>query len=250
MNKNFKLLVVEDDNDINNLLKTILCKQGYEVDSAFSGTEATLLLKLNNYDLILLDLMLPGINGEEVIKKIRQKNNLPIIVLSAKGAIEDKINALGLGADDYITKPFERLELLARVSSQLRRYYELNPNNNIDNTINNESLCNNYISNIKSTNNIIIVDEMKLNIDAMSLNVKNNIINLTAHEYKIIQLLFSNPNKVYSKDKLYELIWENNYYGEDNTVSVHVSNIRKKISKYTDKDYIKTIWGIGYKLNV
>lgn len=247
MSKNFKLLVVEDDNDINKLLKTILSKQGYEVDSAFSGTEAILLVKLNKYDLILLDLMLPGINGEEVIQNIRKKYNLPIIVLSAKGTIEDKVNVFDLGADDYITKPFERLELLVRVSSQLRRYYKFNSND--ISKYNNDKIANNENQN-NNENNIITIDELKLNINSMTLSINDNNIYLTAHEYKIIQLLLSNPNKVYSKDKLYELVWKNNYYGEDNTVSVHVSNIRKKLLKYTNKEYIKTVWGIGYKLNV
>lgn len=257
----YRILVVDDDDDINTLISTIMKKENYEVVSAFSGTEAKLLIKMYRFSLILLDLMIPGISGEELIKELRKSYNLPIIVLTAKGSLEDKVNVLSLGADDYMTKPFEIPELIARVNSQIRRYCELNVQDDdsisqdINKTVEN---ANSYYYNENEETTLKVnyektidlkIGELYLNHDSMTFNVNDNNVDLTAYEFKIIELLMKNPDKVFSKDKLYELVWENGYYGEDNTVSVHVSNIRKKISRFTDNEYIKTVWGIGYKLN-
>ncbi|MSR91299.1 response regulator transcription factor [Inconstantimicrobium porci] len=223
-----KVLIVEDDVDINNLIMKILKKEDYEVVQAFSGSEAELRISMEQYDIALLDMMLPGVTGEELINKIRNKSDMPIIVVSAKTALEDRVNALNMGADDYITKPFEAADILARVNSQLRRYRKF----------------------VGATSS----DELKfkklvINEGLREAQVNGQELNLTAHEFDILCVLVKNPDKVYSRENLYETIWQSGYFGEDNTVNVHVSNVRKKIKDIDpDEEYIKTVWGIGFKL--
>lgn len=224
------ILVVEDDVDVNNLITKILINKMYHVTQAFSGSEASLQLFNSDFDLILLDLMLPGITGEELIKQIRQKKEIPILVISAKTSLEDKVNILNLGADDYITKPFESEEILARVNCQLRRYRKF--------TMQSNESCEYKFK------KLILEEESR----QVKVNGKN--ISLTGYEFDILHILLKNPNKVYSRESLYEQVWKSGYYGGDNTVNVHVSNIRKKIKKIAgDEDYIKTVWGIGFKLS-
>ncbi|MDK2586085.1 response regulator transcription factor [Romboutsia sedimentorum] len=224
------ILVVEDDVDINNLITKTLKNKGFQITQAFSGSEASLQLSICEFDIILLDLMLPGITGEELIKQIRAIKEIPIIVISAKTSLQDKIKVLNLGADDYITKPFESEEIIARVNSQLRRYrkFDMQLNKNKDYKF----------------------KELTLDEESRQVKVKNIDLDLTAHEFDILCILLKNPNKVYSREALYESVWKNGYYGEDNSVNVHVSNIRKKIKEISlDEEYIKTVWGIGFKLN-
>ncbi len=226
-----KILVIEDDADINRLLCRYLIKEQYQVIPAYSGTEARLQLKLETFDLILLDLMLPGVTGEELITEIRGQSPLPIIVISAKTALEDKVNALRIGADDYIMKPFEREEVLARVAALLRR-------SNLHSATEIVKLDNNY--NFK---------ELTLNPNSREVTVKGNLISLTAYEFDILLLLLQYQDKVFTKEQLYQDIWKTGYYGEDNTINVHMSNIRKKIKEFDDASYVKTIWGIGFKMD-
>lgn len=229
MNK-YKILIVEDDIDINNLILKTLSKKGYEVIQAFSGSEGSLRLSMEDFDMVLLDLMLPGRSGEELIKDIREKIDIPVIAISAKISLEDKVNVLNIGADDYITKPFELEEILARVNSQLRRYkkFEKIPKDN---------------KNDYKFKDIVLKEESR------EVTVKGEHISLTAHEFDILSILIKNPDKVYSRESLYEQVWKSGYYGEDNTVNVHVSNIRKKIKQISsEEEYIKTVWGIGFKL--
>ncbi|MDB8789162.1 response regulator transcription factor [Romboutsia sp. 1001216sp1] len=224
------ILVVEDDVDINNLITKTLEKQNYKVTQAFSGSEALLQLSISEFKLMLLDLMLPGMSGEEIISKIRDEKEIPIIVISAKTSLKDKVNVLNIGADDYITKPFESEEIIARINSQLRRYrkYEISTQSN----------------EIYKFKNLILEEETR------KVKVKGEDIHLTGHEFDILSILIKNPDKVYSRESLYEQVWKNGYYGEDNSVNVHISNIRKKIKSVSqDEDYIKTVWGIGFKLN-
>lgn len=224
------ILVVEDDVDINNLIAKTLEKNNYKVTQAFSGSEAILQLSISQYDLVVLDLMLPGMNGEEIIKKTRDEKEIPIMVISAKTSLEDKVNVLNIGADDYITKPFEREEIIARVNSLLRRSrkYETIPSQ----------------AEIYRFKNLILEEETR------KVKIKEKEIHLTGHEFDILSILIKNPNKVYSRESLYEQVWKNGYYGEDNSVNVHVSNIRKKIKCVSEnEEYIKTVWGIGFKLN-
>ena len=229
MNK-YKILIVEDDIDINNLILRTLSKKGYEVIQAFSGSEGSLRLSMEDFDMVLLDLMLPGRSGEELIKEIREKKDIPIIAISAKTSLEDKVNVLNIGADDYITKPFELEEILARINSQLRRYKKLD-----DIQKDNKSECK--------------FKDIVLKEGSREVMVKGEYICLTAHEFDILSILIKNPDKVYSRQSLYEQVWKSGYYGEDNTINVHVSNIRKKIKQISsEEEYIKTVWGIGFKL--
>lgn len=228
-NKGINVLVVEDDWDINELLTGILINEGYNVRSAFSGTEAKMCIEKYEYDLILLDLMLPGVTGEALIQEIRSIKIMPIIVISAKTTQEDKINVLKLGADDFISKPFDIKEVIARVEAQIRRYTQFSINKNQINKISHKKLS--------------------VDINSREVFIEDNEICLTAREFAILELLVSNPHKVFTKANLFESVWGDEYLGDENTVSVHISNLRSKISKIDkDNDYIQTVWGIGFKL--
>ncbi len=229
-----RILIVEDDDDINRLLKTILQKNGYLTQQAFSGTEARLLLMNDTYDLILLDLMLPGMTGEELLTDIRneQKLSIPVIVLSAKGNLKSRVGLLLDGADDYLTKPFEPEEVLAHVCAVLRR-------------------CGSTQTEVIQDKDETVYTHKALAVypEARKAMLKDVEISLTAHEFDILLLMIQNPDKVYSRENLYEQVWKGGYYGEDNTVNVHVSNIRKKLAKAgAEEDYIQTVWGIGFKM--
>lgn len=220
-----RVLVIEDDQEINKLLNMILTKSGMVSVPAYSGTEGLLQLVNNIYDLILLDLMLPGISGEEFISEIREKSMIPIIVISAKVDIENKIQVLKMGADDYITKPFNQQEVLARVEVQLRK------------------------TGVYSSQTAKKVWRgLKINPESQTVSLENNELRLTKAEFDILSLFISYPERAFSKRKIYEEIWTGPYLGDDNTISVHVSNLRKKIAEVTDEEYIKTIWGVGFML--
>ncbi len=214
-----KILIVEDDISIHNLIKEILLKEQYELLDAYSGSEALMILERENVDLILLDLMLPNINGEEIIKKFSQ---IPIIVISAKISIDDKIENLLNGADDYITKPFNNGELVARVKVRLR----------------NKDNCNHNLK----------FKELKLSFEDRTLYVCNNKVILTKTECAILKQLLLSPNKVISKSKMLELINYDTPDCDENSLKVHISNLKKKIKKYSEKKYIESVWGIGYKI--
>lgn len=224
----YKILVVEDDADINGLLVKILKEADYKAVQAFSGTEAMLMLEKEVPDLILLDLMLPGISGEKLLQDIRKNQHcdIPVVVISAKNSLNDKVLLLKNGADDYMTKPFEPEEVIARVQASLRRSGKE-----------------------KITEKILIHKKLKLYPDARRVMLDEKELALTAHEFDILLLLMENPKKVYSRETLYELVWRGGYYGENNTVNVHVSNIRKKIKEMDiSEEYIQTVYGIGFKL--
>lgn len=229
MNGDINILVVEDDLDINTLLCNILSKEGYKVRGAYSGTEAKMCIEQYNYDLLLLDLMLPGATGEELIEEIRKIKVMPIIVISAKTSQEDKIKVLKMGADDFICKPFDINEVLARVEVQLRRSTQFTKVNS---------------SNSKLKHKNIILDKY-----SRQVFINNQEISLTAREYSILELFMENPKKVFTKSNLFESVWGSEFLGDDNTVNVHMSNLRSKISKADNKEeYIQTVWGIGFKL--
>ena len=229
-----RILVVEDDLDINKLLEKILTKEGFEVVTAFSGTEGKLRLEMDKFDLLISDLMLPGMSGEELIQMVRANYDFPIIALTAKGNLDDKVNVLGLGADDYMTKPFEPRELIARIQVQLRKAAP---------RVSAEAIH-------TSSEQIVSFREIELDLESREVKVAEEPILLTSHEFDILRTMVETPKKVFSKEALYESVWKSGYYGEDNTISVHVSNIRKKIAKVTKEEYISTVWGIGYKLNL
>ena len=225
-----KILIVEDDTNINNLLQEALSKEGYSCEQAFSGTEAKLLLNMqkHGYALVLLDLMLPGISGEVVLEEIRKKGNLPVIVLTAKDSLDEKVEVLTSGADDYITKPFEIREVLARVQVQLRRKEEKETGIERD----------------------LSFKDMVLNRDTFQVRIDGRILSkITKQEFAILELLLRNPKQVFSKEDIFEYAWEETYMGETKTLDVHISNIRKKIKQVTSDEYIETVWGIGYRLH-
>lgn len=215
------ILVIDDDIHISDMLFEILSKEGYEVSRAYSGTEAILFLSNQTPDLILLDLMLPGLSGEEVLKKI---NTTPVIVLSAKSDINDKVNLLLGGAADYITKPFDTDELLARISVQLRKNASENKSDKL------------------------IFDDIILNKSKFSVTVNDKAVKLTKTEYAILKLLMENPKQVITKSIMLDRISEDTPDCVESSLKVHISNLRKKLKEVSDKNYIEAVWGIGFKL--
>lgn len=222
------ILVVEDDPDINKLLCRILEGAGYACRPAFSGSEAALWAGQYEYDLVLLDLMLPGLTGEEFIAEMRQKKTMPIIVLSAKAGLEDRVNVLRLGADDFIPKPFDNLEVLARVEAQLRRVKKF--------------------SAPPAQKQQLSCGDLVLDRDEFTVTAGGSPVTLTAREFEILALLMEYPKKVFTREQIYQHVWGEDYFGDDNTVNVHISNLRSKLGKASDREYIKTVWGIGFKM--
>lgn len=231
-----KVLVVEDDPDINALLAKVMARDGFSVASAFSGTEALLRLEREAFDLVLLDLMLPGMAGSDLVARLRgeQGSDVPVVVVSARAGLSDKVDLLALGADDYIVKPFEPDEVSARVRAVLRRYRK----------------------GVRASADAAAADDpvfvrgaLRLETAARRVVLDGVEIALTAHEFDILRVLMESPDRVFSRERLYELVWKAGYYGEENAVNVHVSNIRKKLAAVDpDGEYIKTVWGIGFKL--
>ena len=224
----YTIMVVEDDADINNLLAKMLRQADYQVIQVYSGSEAVLRLGQDTPDLVLLDLMLPGMSGDAVLTHMRSELALdvPVIVLSAKNALTDKVGLLEGGADDYITKPFAPEEVLARITAPLRRAGK--------DTASDKPLTYRSLS--------LSPALRKVTLDGQTLT-------LTAHEFDILELLMRQPEKVFTREALYEQVWHGGYYGENNTVNVHVSNIRKKLKAIDPTaDYIQTVYGIGFKL--
>lgn len=230
MQQKINILVVEDDNDINQMLCKIIKKSKYYAIPAYSGTEALLYLENKQWDLVLLDLMLPGISGKEVLKQVREHSSTPVIIISAKNESQYKITSLRMGADDYISKPFDIEEVTARIDALLRRYQKSEREKN-------------------TSNQELVFKDIVLNIDSQKVIVNNFEVTLTLREFKILQLLMENPQKIYSKANLFETVWEEKFYGDENTVNVHMSNLRNKLAQNNATEtYIETIWGIGYRL--
>lgn len=223
-----KILIVEDDNDINSLLRRILTGAGYQVVQAYSGTEALLQYPSVSPDLVLLDLMLPGLSGSQVLGKLRgeMSSDVPVIILSAKDGLSDKVALLDIGADDYIVKPFEPDEVVARIRAALRRR-----------------------SKASAAQEELIYKNISLRPDLRKVTVRGRELALTAIEYELLYTFMRNPEKVYSREKLYEEVWKDGYYGTDHTVNVHVSNLRKKLKDADgQEDYIRSVYGIGFRL--
>ena len=238
------ILIVEDDININNLLCEVLRKAGYTCEQAFSGTEAKLLLDIKEkaYTLVLLDLMLPGASGEEVLKEIRKQGRLPVIVLTAKDSIDDKIGVLTNGADDYITKPFEIREVLARIQVQLRHI-------EAETEAETEVKTKAGIQEGQGSGRLEFRD-MVLIRSTFEVSIGGRVLpKITKQEFAILELLLKNPKQVFSKEDIFEYAWDEPYMGETKTLDVHISNIRKKIKTITPDEYIETIWGIGYRLH-
>ena len=232
MKKN-NVLVVDDDKEIVDAIEIYLKNEGINVIKAYDGLEALEVLMENNVQLILMDIMMPNMDGLRTTMKIRQEKNIPIILISAKSEDTDKILGLNMGADDYITKPFNTLELIARVKSQPRRY----------------TVLGNYGGKNEENNSIIISGGLSLNQDTKEVIVDGEVIKLTATELGILKLLLKNQGKVFSIDEIYENVWNEPSYNVENTVAVHIRRIREKIEiNPKEPKYLKVVWGIGYKI--
>lgn len=226
-----KILVCDDDKDIVEAIDIYLTQEGYEALKAYDGDEAIKVLKSNEVDLLIMDVMMPRLDGIRATLKIRENMSLPIIILSAKSEDADKILGLNIGADDYITKPFNPLELVARVKSQLRRYTQLGSTARSDNQ-----------SEFR-TGGLVIRDDLK------EVTVDGEKVKLTPIEYNILLLLVKNQGKVFSINQIYENIWNEEAIGADNTVAVHIRHIREKIEiNPKEPRYLKVVWGVGYKV--
>lgn len=223
-----KVLIVEDDKEINNILQTFLEQKGYEVWTAFDGHAATGQIREREYDLILMDLMLPYKSGERLIKELREHSRTPVIVLSAKTMMETRLEVLRLGADDYILKPFDLEEVLVRMEVVLRR----------SGATEEES----------KEKEVLSCGELKYFLTENRVTIKEQEVALTAKEMHLLKLFMENPEKVFTKANLYEAVWNDVYYYEDNTINVHISNLRNKLKKATGQDFVETVWGIGYRL--
>ena len=222
------ILIVDDDKEIRDLISLYLEAARFYTDKAADGVEALIKLEEKKYSLVILDIMMPKKDGIETIIEIRKKYTMPVIFLTAKSQEIDMINGLTLGADDYISKPFSSLELIARVKAQLRRYTILNSN---------------------SDEKIIRVGDLILNTEMHEVTVKGNEVRLTPTEYKILEVMCKNRNKVFTVEELYEFIWKEKYSVSDTSIMVHITKLRRKIEKDSkNPEYIKTVWGIGYKI--
>ena len=227
------ILVVDDENEIADLVEIYLVSDGYTVKKASSAEEGLKILEDEEIHLVLLDIMMPGMDGIQMCRRIRETSNVPIIMLSAKSADLDKIMGLGTGADDNVTKPFNPLELTARVKSQLRRYTQLNPNN----------------SAAVAESNEIHIRGLTINKDNHKVTIDGEEIRLTPIEFDILYLLSSNPGKVFSTDEIFEKVWNEKVYEANNTVMVHIRRLRGKMKEDQRQDkIISTVWGVGYKI--
>ena len=226
------ILVVDDEKEIAELIEIHLMSQDYDVTKAKNGVEALKLLDENHFDLVLLDVMMPKMDGKETLKKIREKFNIPVIMVTAKTSEKDKVEGLTLGADDYVTKPIKPLELIARVKAQLRRFTVLNPNKvEVDEP--NEIIIRNLYVN-KMTHDVRVDDEQ---------------IKLTKIEFDILYLLAKNPNKVFSTEEIFENVWKEKNFDATNNVMVHIRRLRNKLKEETrEEKIITTVWGVGYKI--
>lgn len=216
------ILLIEDDETINALLCSILTQSGYEVQSVLDGWEGYALAMEREYSLILMDLMLPMKSGEEILRELRTRKNTPVIVLSAKNAVYNRIELLRLGADDFICKPFDIDEVVLRIEAVLRRTQGAQP--------------------------VLLFKDMKVDKGAKRVFVCGKEMVCTAMEYAILETMLSNPGKIFSKRNLFESVTGNEYFSDDNTMNVHMSNLRKKIARLTEESYIETVYGMGYRL--
>jgi DNA-binding response OmpR family regulator len=227
-------MIVEDDLSISDMVNDSLTKEGYEVKTAYDGEEALQMFYSQNFDLILLDLMLPKIDGMECLKVIRSKSMIPILIMSAKGEDVDKALGLGFGADDYIAKPFSLIELKARIQAIIRREDHYTRARNHD---------------LFNREEVIKIGDLVVDLTNFSVKKFDKELKLTAKEFSILKLFITKPDHVYTKSQLYNLVWREEYYGDENVINVHIRRLRGKIEDDpSTPKYIKTLWGIGYKL--
>ena len=228
--KDIRILIADDDKEIRNLLKIYLERELYMIDTAINGDEALQLFNQNNYNLVILDLMMPKVDGIEVCRKLRDKTNVPILMLTAKDHEVDKILGLSIGADDYITKPFSIHEVVARVKALMRRFLVLGSNINVQE---------------KTT---LTFKGLTIDLNTYTVHTNKEEINLTGKELELLKFFTSNPGQVFTKTQLFRNVWDDNYIEDDNTVMVHIRKLRKKIEiDPSNPKFIQTVWGIGYK---
>lgn len=224
-----RILLVEDEKEISLMVKNYLTKEGYIVDTAFNGEEGLFQFRQKDYSLVILDIMMPKMDGIDLIKRIREKSNVPAIILSAKDGEIDKALGLGFGADDYVAKPFSMVELSARVKAAIRRATE-------------------YSNEEVKQNKVIKVDDLIIDINNYSVKRGDEDLKLTNKEFEIFKLFLTNPNIVFTKEQIYRQVWEDDFMGDDNIINVHIRRLREKVERDPSKPkYIKTLWGIGYK---
>lgn len=222
---NGKVLIVEDNREISALLADFLSRNEYETMTAFDGNTASALLKKQEFDIVLMDLMLPFVSGEQLIREFRSYSDKPVIVLSAKSMMEARLEVLRTGADDYILKPFDLNEVLVRVQVVMRR----------SGAVSNED-------------SVLSCGSLMFNVTENTVTCGGKPVSLTSKEMQLLKLFLSHPKKVFTKANLYETVWNDTYYYEDNTINVHVSNLRSKLKKASGEDHIDTVWGVGYRL--
>ena len=228
------ILIVDDEKEIRDLVDIYLKGEGYNTVKACDGEEALNIVNEQEIDLIILDVMLPKLNGIEACLKIREIKAMPIIMLSAKSEDIDKILGLNMGADDYLTKPFNPLELIARVKSQLRRFYNFGSKSE---------------GAIEENKNVIVIEDLTINLETHEVSLGGNVLKLTPTEFDILALLAKSRGKVFSIENIYESVWNQEFMTSDNTVMVHIRKIREKIEKNPrEPRFIKTVWGVGYKI--
>ena len=229
----YSILVCDDEKDIVSALKIYLTADGYQVYEAYNGKEAVEILRKKEVHLVLMDIMMPEMNGISAMVKIREISNVPVILLTAKSEDTDKILGLTVGADDYVTKPFNPVELQARVKSQLRRYMQLGGGA------------------VKEEKDILSIGGIELNDRTKEVTLDGEPVGLTRTEYDILKVLMENPGKVFSPNQIYELVWKDNPYGTENTVAVHIRHLREKVEyNPAEPRYLKVVWGRGYTMEV
>ncbi|WP_068621132.1 response regulator transcription factor [Paenibacillus tuaregi] len=230
-----RILIADDEPEIRNLLRTYLEREQYRVDTAAGGSEALQLFAIHTYQLIVLDLMMPGVDGIEVCRRVREQSNVPIVMLTAKDLELDKVLGLSMGADDYITKPFSTQEVVARIKAQLRRYVVLGGSSGTDGSQQPER------SRLSFAN--IVIDLKKYTVTKAG-----EPISLTAKEFELLKFFATHPEQVFTKTQLFRQVWSHDYIEDDNTVMVHIRRLRKKIEEDpSNPKYIQTVWGIGYR---
>lgn len=226
-----KILLVEDDISISEMVENYLVKEGFSIVTAFDGEEAVNKFSKESFDYIILDIMLPKLDGIEVMKIIRAKSMIPILIMSAKDSDVDKAIGLGFGADDYISKPFSMIEIAARIKAGIRRATKYSNNHKED------------------EHKIVNINEIIIDLDNFLVTKNGEVINLTSKEFEILKLFVTNPNRVFTKAQVYSFVWNEDYFGDDNVINVHMRRLREKIEDNPSQPkYIKTLWGIGYKL--
>lgn len=255
-----RILIIEDDKEINKLLSVFLGKNGYDTVSSYDGVDGLNALKKyakknggfsggksvadtdtnlqDNIDLILLDMMLPGFSGDEILTKIRSFTDIPVIVVSAVSSLDERLFMMKNGADDYIIKPFELPDVLVRIEAVMRRY----------NAANNRVQADNKNTSVAAPGKKLTYGSIVMDTALMTVSIKGEEVTLTSKEYEILKLMLENQNKLFSKANLYESVWNEEYFPDDQSLKVHMSNLRSKLRRYDEFDYIETIWGMGYRL--